>query len=55
MDVLIFTAFSIEIFVRKSIDPDQMPHLAAYELGMHCLHNTTKTITGLKGLILSGL
>ena len=39
-----FTVFSIEIFVSR-VDPDQMPHFAASELGLHCLHNTQKWVS----------
>ena len=34
--------FFIEISVSNSADPDQMPHLAASEMGLHCLYNTPK-------------
>ena len=33
-----------------SVDPDQMQLFGASELDLHCLHNTTKWIYGLKGL-----
>ena len=33
-----FNLFCIEIPV-SSIDPDQMPHFVAFELGLHSLHN----------------
>ena len=32
----------------NSVDPDQMPHLVASELHLHCLHNTPKQVSGLK-------
>ena len=32
----------------NSVDPDQMPQLAASELGLHCLHNTPKQVSGQK-------
>ena len=48
MDVFIFTAFSIEISVSKQCRSYQMPHLAASELGLQCLHNAPKWVSGLK-------
>ena len=29
----------------NSVDPDQMPHSAASELDLHCLHNTPKEVS----------
>ena len=42
MDVFIITVFSIDISVSKHVDPDQMLHFAASELGLHCLHDTSE-------------
>ena len=52
MAVFIFTVISIEISVRNSVDPDQTPHLAASDLGLHCLHNTPKLVSGLKRVMI---
>ena len=41
MDVLIFSAFSIEISI-SSVDLDETLQLAASKLGLHFLHNTPK-------------
>lgn len=45
--MFIFTEFSLEISI-SSVDPDQKLLLAASDLGLHCLHNTPKWISGLK-------
>ena len=42
VNVFIFNAFSIEIFVSNSVGPDQTVHLAASELDMHCFYNNQK-------------
>ena len=34
--------------LADSEDPGRMPHLSAPELGLHCLHNTPKLVSGLK-------
>ena len=37
------------LIVSYIVDPDQMPHVAAFELGLHCLHNNTpKLVCSLK-------
>ena len=39
MDVLIFIIFCcLKFMLANSVDPDQMPHNAASELGLLCLH-----------------
>ena len=35
----------------NTVDPVQTPHFAASELGLHCLHNTLKEVSGLNGSI----
>ena len=35
--LVILILFLIEIPVRNSVDPDQMPHSAASDLVLHCL------------------
>ena len=47
MNVLIFTLFCTEIPVN-SVDPDQMPHSAASELSLHCLHMSPTQVSSLK-------
>ena len=34
---------------QASVDPVQMPHSAASELGLHCFHNTPKRVQSKKG------
>ena len=48
MDVYLFTAFSVRNSEENSIDPDQTPHFAASELGLHCLQNTPKLVFSLR-------
>ena len=46
-----FSAFSIEISVSKQCRPlsdDQRQHVAAPELGLHCLNNALKRVSCLK-------
>ena len=43
-----FTAASIKNSVSKHVDPDETPHKAVSELGLHCLHDTPKRVPGLK-------
>ena len=40
------------MYFANSVDPDQMPHSVASKLGLHCLHNTSKRVSSLKGVIL---
>ena len=42
MYVFIFILFQIDIPVSKSEDPDQTPHSAASDLGLHCLPMSNK-------------
>ena len=32
----------------NNVDPDQMPHFVASELGLHCLRKSLKWVSGLK-------
>ena len=43
----IFHIFFTEIYVSKhSVDPDQMLHLAASDMSLHCLYHTAKWVSG---------
>ena len=42
--------FPLKILSANSVDPKKTPRLAASELGLHCLHNTTKLVSDLKRL-----
>ena len=35
----------------NSLDADQRSHLASSELGLHSLHNTSKRVSGMDGLV----
>ena len=48
MEVLILIVCCVEIPLSKRVDPDQIPHFAASELGLHCLLNSPKGVSGLK-------
>ena len=48
MNILILQYFAKKFLLTNSVDPDQMPHCAASDLGLHCLHNTPKWVSGLK-------
>ena len=51
-----FTAFFHRKYLQANgADPDQAPHSAASELGLHCLHNTPKQISGLTRIIVAGM
>ena len=45
----LFNIFCTKIPVSKSIDPDQMPYSAASELGLHCLHMSSKWLQIIMG------
>ena len=47
MKIFTLTVFCLD-FPISSADPDQMPCLAASDLGLHCLHNKLKRVYGLK-------
>ena len=47
MDIHIFIVFCLAIPVRKSADPDQMSCSVASELGLHCLHLSSKQVSSL--------
>ena len=32
-----FILFLLEVLLANSVDPDQMPHYVASDLGLHCL------------------
>ena len=34
---IIFLSLKIDFVLANSIDPDEMPHYAAFHLGLHCL------------------
>ena len=42
--------FFVEISVSKNVNPDRTSHLAGSELGLHCTHNTSTRVSGLKDL-----
>ena len=42
--------FPQKIFPANCVDPDQTPHLAASELGLHCLCSTPIQVSGQKGV-----
>ena len=44
MNAFTVTVFCIEIPEANSADPDQMPHFAASELGLLCLHMSPKWV-----------
>ena len=51
-----FIVFYMEISVSiNSVDPDQMLHFAASNLGLHCLNNTPKQVSCLERINLSVL
>ena len=47
VDVDIFTVFYVKIFV-SSVDPGQVTCFVMSELGLHCVHNAPKWLSGLK-------
>ena len=55
MNIFICNVFCIEIPVSKSVNPDQMPHFVASELGLHCLHMSPNKLAVPKGLVLKFL
>ena len=36
-DKIVFLTLKIIFVLAKSVDPDEMPHYAAFHLGLHCL------------------
>ena len=38
-----FILFLMEVLLANSVDPDQMPHYVASDLGLHCLPMTPFT------------
>ena len=44
----------VELFANSG-DPDQMPHSAASDLGLHCLSNTLSGVSRLNALMQSNL
>ena len=34
---IVFPSLKIDLVLTKGIDPDEMPHYAAFHLGFHCL------------------
>ena len=50
MNVFILLHFPQKFLLANSVDPDQTPRSAAFELGLHCLHNIPKGIAGLKNI-----
>ena len=36
--------FAQKFLYANSVDPDQTPHFAASELGLHCLHMSPKGV-----------
>ena len=41
------------ILLANSVDPDQMPHHVASDLGLHCLPMTLLRVSGKNGLNIS--
>ena len=40
----------MEMLLANNVDPDQMPHYVAFDLGLHCLPMTVLRILGKNGL-----
>ena len=40
--------FAEKFLQTNSVDPEQMPHSAASELGLHCFHVPPKEVSSLK-------
>ena len=36
----IFLSLKIDFVIANIVDPDEMPHYAAFHLGLHCLPNS---------------
>ena len=59
MSGLFFVAFILylmKFLLANNVDPDQMPHYVASDLGLHCLPMTHLRVSGkkrLKALLLS--
>ena len=34
---IVFLSLKIDLILANSVDPDEMPHYAAFHLGLHCL------------------
>ena len=49
ISVLLYLAWK---FCQQTVDSDQMPHFAASELGLHCLHMSPKQVSSLKRVII---
>ena len=43
--------FCFKILLANTVDPDQMPHYVASDLGLHCLNLTLYEFPGKNGLI----
>ena len=44
-------AFRLKFMYANSVDPDQTPFSTASELGLHCLHESAKSVSSLKRVI----
>ena len=38
---ILFLSLMIVVVLENSVDPDEMPHYAAFQLGLHCLPKST--------------
>ena len=44
---IVFHSLKIDFVFANSADPDEMPHYAAFHLGIHCLSSTHLRVSGL--------
>ena len=47
-DYGVFLPLKIVFTIANIVDPDEMPHIAAFHLGLHCLQRTHLGVSSLK-------
>ena len=49
LNKIVFLSLMIVFVLANSVDPDEMPHYAAFHLGLHCLpkHTELQTVKSL--------